>query len=126
MTPPAQPVHIDPTAWQFAFPTRVHFGAGQFDRLPDLVKSLGGRKVMLVTGRRAMRRTGILDRAIKLLGKRNVVHFDAIDQNPTAESMDEGARLAAAKHCDTVVGLGGGSPMDGHRTAAVHVNVTGG
>ena len=119
MTPPAQPVHIDEAAWRFAFPTRVHFGAGQFDRLPDLVKSLGGKRVCLVTGRRAMRRTGILGRAVKLLGKRNVVHFDAIQQNPTAESMDEGARLADAKHCDTVIGLGGGSPMDAAKMIAL-------
>lgn len=111
--------HIDPTAWRFGFPTRIWFGAGEFERLPEAVRSVGGKKILLVTGRTAMKKTGILDRCLKLLGKRNVVHFDKIDQNPTAESMDEGAALAAAKGCDAVVALGGGSPMDAAKMIAL-------
>ena len=39
------------TGFEFATATRIVFGAGRLAEAPEAVKALGGRKVLLVTGR---------------------------------------------------------------------------
>ncbi len=99
--------------FEFALPTRILFGVGQLDKLGKECKKIGGRP-LLVTGRSAMRRTGILDRVLDLLESAGIrpVLFEKIEPNPRAKTVDEAAEIARSEKCDYVIGLGGGSAMD--------------
>ncbi|MFF7591311.1 iron-containing alcohol dehydrogenase [Kitasatospora purpeofusca] len=101
-------------------PTRVVLGRGVLDRLGPLAAPLGGH-ALLVCGRTAMRRTGILDRALGSLTAAGlaVTVFDRISANPRSDEIDEALALARASGCDLVVGLGGGSAIDAAKAVAV-------
>ncbi|RKH76922.1 iron-containing alcohol dehydrogenase [Corallococcus sp. AB045] len=110
-----------PTApFEFATATRVLFGPGRVQEVPDLVRGLGGRKVLLVTGtnparaepvRAGLERLGIPSAAFRVPGE------------PTVELAREGTAAAVDSGCDTVVAIGGGSALDaGKAIAALAAN----
>ncbi|RKG61363.1 iron-containing alcohol dehydrogenase [Corallococcus sp. CA054B] len=110
-----------PTApFEFATATRVLFGPGRVQEVPDLVRGLGGRKVLLVTGtnparaepvRAGLERLGIPSASFRVPGE------------PTVELAREGTAAAVDSGCDAVVAIGGGSALDaGKAIAALAAN----
>jgi len=99
--------------FELRYPSRLIFGNGCFNRLGEMAAEFG-RRALLVTGRRAMRESGTLDKALKLLREFNieVVVFDRVEPEPSTDTVDEGVRVVRAERCDLVVGIGGGSAMD--------------
>jgi 1,3-propanediol dehydrogenase/alcohol dehydrogenase len=104
---------------EFRLPGVIHFGWGAFDRLGDEASRLGER-ALLVTGRSAMKKTGVLGRAQSLLAEAGLAAllFDEVESDPSGSTIDRGGKLAREESCDLVVGLGGGSPMDAARGIA--------
>ncbi|NNC02885.1 iron-containing alcohol dehydrogenase [Corallococcus exiguus] len=106
--------------FEFATATRVLFGPGRVQEVPDLVRGLGGRKVLLVTGtnparaepvRAGLERLGIPSTSFRVPGE------------PTVELAREGTAAAADSGCDAVVAIGGGSALDaGKAIAALAAN----
>jgi alcohol dehydrogenase class IV len=99
--------------FELRYPGRLIFGNGCFDRLGEVARELG-RKAMVVTGRRAMKRAGTLDRALELLKDAGVetVTFDRVEPEPSTDTVDDGREVAREEGCDLVIGIGGGSAMD--------------
>ncbi len=97
----------------FYLPTRIIFGVGSFKQLGTEAKEFG-QKAMLVIGRSSVRRTGVLDSAVKDLKSNGVdtLIFDKVVPNPRASTIDEGAGVVRREGIDMVIGLGGGSAMD--------------
>jgi len=97
----------------FRIPGRVVTGWGSFDDLGRLGAPLG-RKALLVTGRKAMKATGITDRSLKLLKSADVRArvFDEVEREPDVTTVDRGREAARRFGADCVIGLGGGSAMD--------------
>jgi alcohol dehydrogenase class IV len=104
---------------EFRLPTVSYFGWGAVERLGEEAARIG-RRALLVTGRSAMKRTGTADRVEGLLAGSGVevIAFDQVESDPSAATVERGARLAREEQCDLVVGLGGGSPMDAARAIA--------
>jgi phosphonate metabolism-associated iron-containing alcohol dehydrogenase len=108
--------------WVYPHRTMVHFGPGALKELPQLVAPYGAHtRIMLFTGRSAMKQTGILDRVLDLLGARRVVLFDKVSPNPTTTEVHEAAALYKQENCGLVIGLGGGSALDAAKAAALMV-----
>ncbi|MGG1662625.1 iron-containing alcohol dehydrogenase [Brevibacillus sp. NRS-1366] len=105
--------------FEVSFPTHIYFGMGELKRLGQEAKSLG-HKALLVTGGRAAKRTGLLDRVQALLQEAQVEHilFDKIEPNPRTMTVDAGAALARDHHCDFILAVGGGSVMDASKAIA--------
>jgi alcohol dehydrogenase len=93
--------------------TRLVFGAGTLERLGELAREVGGRRVLVVTDAGIVR-AGHVERAVRLLEAAGlaVAVFDAVRENPT--TLDVARCVAALKDhaADLLVGLGGGSSMD--------------
>lgn len=107
--------------FSYHMPTRIEFGPGALKKLAD-TPYLPGRKALVVIGASgAMRRNGYLDRTVKYLrrNKASAVVYDRIQPNPLSEHVEEAARIARAKKCDFVLGLGGGSTIDSAKSIAV-------
>ncbi len=111
---------------EFRLPGVIHFGWGALEKLRDEAPALGHR-AMLVTGRSAMKRTGVADRVCGLLsaGGVEVVKFAEVESDPSGSTIDRGAAIAKKEGCDLLVGLGGGSPMDAARAIAALVGLGG-
>jgi len=99
--------------WGFYLPTRVVFGRGSLNILGREVKSLGN-PILLVTGKRALREAGILDRVSRILEKENITFslYDKVSPEPDTEVVDRGVIFARQNRCKIVVGIGGGSVID--------------
>jgi alcohol dehydrogenase class IV len=106
--------------FEFATATRVLFGAGRMAEAPEVVRSLGSRRVMIVTGSTPARTTP-LRKGLDRLGLSTVLF--RVEHEPTVELAREGTATAIAAGCDVVVALGGGSVMDaGKAIAALAAN----
>jgi alcohol dehydrogenase class IV len=97
----------------FNLNTKIIFGLESLQELPAEGRALGG-KVLVVTGKNAMRQSGTLQQVEILLrgsGFR-VYEFTEVEPEPSLDTVRKGLELARSNEVDWVVGLGGGSAMD--------------
>lgn len=100
-------------AFEHDLPVHLIFGAGKAETIGKEAAKYG-KKALIVTGKGSTKRSGLLDRASRLLEAEGltVTLFDEAEPNPLASTARKGAELARANGCDVIVGLGGGSIMD--------------
>jgi len=93
--------------------TRVVFGRGSLQRLPELAAELGFRRSLLVADP-GLVAAGHAGRARDLLTGTGVavVPFHSFSPEPDSAMVAAGAALARAEAVDSLVGLGGGSSLD--------------
>ncbi len=103
----------------FYLPTELSTGRGVFGALGRQAARFG-RRALLVSGAGAARRTGLLDRATRLLADAGVtaVPFSRVAGEPDLALVEVGVALARQEGCDVVVGLGGGSAIDTAKAVA--------
>ncbi len=108
--------------FEFRIPKKIVFGSGCAEQVGEEVKELGN-KALLVTGRRAMKKTGILDKIANFIRDSGVevVIFSEVEADPSLETVDRGTRLAEREGCEAVIGLGGGSALDTAKAIAAMI-----
>jgi len=99
---------------------RIVQGRGSIASLPEEVRRLGGTRVLVVTDA-GLVQTGIPQRVLDLLAGMPAEIYSEVEAEPSAESTDACARRAAEGGFDLIVGLGGGSPIDTAKCAAMLV-----
>jgi alcohol dehydrogenase class IV len=107
----------------FSFPTRIAFGVGAVQEIGSLAKKVGGTRALIVTDK-GVAAAGLLapvQSALASAGLAGVV-FDGISPNPTEANVDDGIAAYRAEKCDFLIGVGGGSPLDGAK--AIRLRVT--
>ncbi|MBL7064829.1 MAG: iron-containing alcohol dehydrogenase [Anaerolineae bacterium] len=94
--------------WYFVSPEIV-FGEGALDALDELE----GQRALVVTDGTLVE-LGLVDRVKAHLDKAGIeVHvFDAVEPDPSVQTVRRGVEVAQEVRPDWIVGLGGGSPMD--------------
>lgn len=94
-------------------PTEIVFGVGKLNELPERVKTLG-KRALIVTGRTSTKKTGLLQRVEELMRKVGIdtLVFDKVIPNPISDHVDEAAEIVRREKIDFIVGLGGGSAID--------------
>ncbi len=97
----------------FRLPPEIYFGGGEGKKAGELVKRWG-EKALLVTGKKSMQETGILEEILQSLEGAGVQCsiFDQVEPEPSLETVDRGLDLAYRERCDFVISLGGGSAQD--------------
>lgn len=90
---------------------RIVLGEGAIDRVPELVKEAGGRRVLLVTtpGRRASEAGEAL---VKRLGRSLAGTFDGARMHVPTPVVQEAVEYASRIGADSIVSFGGGSCSD--------------
>ncbi|WAH36496.1 iron-containing alcohol dehydrogenase [Alicyclobacillus dauci] len=109
------------TSFEYACSTRIDFGVGAVNRLPENLTSAGfGRRIMLVTDP-GLVTAGIAARVTDLLEANgfSVTLFDLVKPNPRDSDCLEGAAKFRSRWCDALVAVGGGSAMDTAKTIAL-------
>ena len=92
---------------------RVVFAAGAVARLGEIVRDLGGKRVLLVTDP-GLAHAGHPQRAEKAVRDAGleVFTFDGVKENPTEREVAAGVVFARTNRADAIVAVGGGSSMD--------------
>ena len=97
----------------FDIPIKVLFGPGKLKELHN--ESLPGQRALLITsaGTSSIRNGSrqLVIRQLEEMGK-EVLLFDQVTGNPTADMTQKAIETARDNGCDIVIGLGGGSAMD--------------
>jgi alcohol dehydrogenase len=93
--------------------TRVIFGAGAFERLPEVARELQFRRTLLVADP-GMVACGYVERAITQLASADIAVFPFHDfgENPDTRMVEVGRAFAALMGVDSIIALGGGSSLD--------------
>ena len=100
-------------------PTRVVFGDGKIDSLRDEVKNLGGKRVLVLSGRTVAEKTNSVRRINDGLGDVSVGTYSALTQRALLASGVEAANMAVANGVDTLVRVGGRTVSDASQMIAV-------
>jgi hypothetical protein len=90
--------------------TRIEFGEGQIQRLPEFLRGLGIARPLIATDR-GLVASGLVEKVTGIL-KDPAVIFDATPANPTEEAVLDALALYRQSGCDGIIGLGGGSALD--------------
>jgi 4-hydroxybutyrate dehydrogenase len=93
----------------FRFPTTILFGPGAIAQLPAELSKRDMRRPLLVTDA-GLARTAVFERVRKLIP--DAIVFSGVEPNPTERNVLDGLALYRESNCDSIVGLGGGSPLD--------------
>src|SRR6266550_8676787 len=94
----------------FSFPTRIRFGAGALEELPQQLDALGIRRPLVVTDP-GLLTTDAFKSLENISGKQWAV-FSGVHPNPTIEDVDAAAAAYREAKCDAVIAFGGGSALD--------------
>ena len=97
----------------FRMPEKVYFKYGCLPVALRELKELGKKKVFIVTDK-ILYEMGFTDHVTKVLdemGIEHTVYFD-VEPDPTLATARKGAAEMASFQPDTIIALGGGSPMD--------------
>ncbi len=103
------------TSFDLALPPRVTFGPGRVADLPGIVAGLGSR-VLVVTGATPARVEAVI---APLRAVANALEVVAVAGEPTVDDARSAAAVGLSLDADVVVALGGGSPIDLAKSAAM-------
>ena len=107
---------------EFYAPRKIIFGPGGLSQVGVEAKRLGS-KALVVSGKSAMRNSGVLDRLTHLLKENNLeyVTYENIPSDPAVETIDTGTDFARKEKCNLIIALGGGSVLDSGKAISAMV-----
>lgn len=98
----------------FAFaPTPdIRFGAGKFEKVPEIISQYGTRMI-LITGGSSLEKTGNLDLLKNILNDKNITFYhETITSEPAPDKIDELSSHYRNEDIEVVAAVGGGSVID--------------
>ena len=98
---------------QFNFPTVIFSGQGALNSLADALKEKAHKKILIVTDANLVK-VGVLQTVLDSLSASiaEFVIYDGTHPNPIEEDVEKGSAIFNQHHCDAIIAVGGGSPMD--------------
>ncbi|GEK33614.1 iron-containing alcohol dehydrogenase [Kurthia sibirica] len=94
-------------------PTALHFGKGQLEQLKTEIPKYGN-KVLVVYGGGSIKRNGLYEQVMTLLGELNAEVFElaGVEPNPRLTTAEKGAQICKDHAIDFILAVGGGSVID--------------
>jgi len=104
--------------------SRVFMGVGAIEKMgfiAEQLKKKGIDSVIAVTGKAAYKSTGAWDHVTKALDAQGIKHvlYNKVQPNPETQQVDEAVKMAREAGAKAVIAIGGGSPIDAGKSAAI-------
>lgn len=95
---------------RFTLPRDIYYGKDSLETL----KTLKGKKAIIVVGGGSMKRFGFLDKIIHYLDEAGIEVdlFENVEPDPSVETVMKGAEAMRKFEPDWIISVGGGSPID--------------
>lgn len=98
--------------FEYMTPTRLIFGKGVVEKLPEVMAQYG-KKILLTYGGGSIKKIGLYQKVLELLKGFEIVELPGIQPNPKYDpSVLEGVRLCKEHKVDVILSVGGGSVLD--------------
>src|SRR6185369_13973213 len=92
---------------------RVHFGKSVRETLGAEVDRLGAKRVFIATSKTLRNESGAISLLVSTLGAKCVGVFDSIAEHSKLDGVANAVKMAREARADLLVGVGGGSIIDG-------------
>lgn len=104
----------------FHNPTKLIFGKGQIEALPEEVAQYG-KKVLVVYGGGSIKHNGIYDQVMDKLGEADATVFElsGVEPNPRISTVRKGVEICKRENIDFLLAVGGGSVIDCTKAIAI-------
>ena len=101
-------------------PTKVFFGKNEENKIADIIKEYGFKKIMIHYGMSSIKKIGLYDKIVKLLNDNNIsfVELGGVSPNPKLSLVYEGIKLAKSNNVELILAIGGGSVIDSAKAIA--------
>ena len=95
---------------RFTLPRDIYYGPNALEAL----KTLKGKKAVMVLGGGSMKRFGFVDKAVAYLKEAGIETklFENVEPDPSVETVMKGAAMMREFEPDWIISMGGGSPID--------------
>jgi len=106
--------------FSFTLPTKIVYGPGCIVSLIDELQLNNGNKPVVITDK-GVKNAGILVKITSLLEQNNIsfIVYDGVEPNPKDVNVEEGAKIAREIGADSIIAIGGGSPIDCAKSVGV-------
>ncbi|MCL2662916.1 MAG: iron-containing alcohol dehydrogenase [Oscillospiraceae bacterium] len=104
--------------------SRVFLGVGAIEKIDFIAEQLKARGIdciIAMTGKAAYEKTGAWGYVTKALDKHGIryVLYNKVQPNPETQQVDEAVKMARDAGAKAVIAIGGGSPIDAGKSAAI-------
>lgn len=101
-------------AFNYHAPTKIVFGKNTENKVGQLVKKSGCKKVLIHYGGSSAKKSGLLDRVIASLTTAGIAYVElgGVVPNPRLSKVYEGIKLCQEEKVDFILAVGGGSVID--------------
>ena len=96
---------------------RVHFGPGSIQHLAEELDKIPSHRPFIITGQTIAEKTRIVDAVEKASGRKLVGVFSGIKQHAPISGIKQAISEAQTARADSLISLGGGSPIDSTKIA---------
>ena len=98
--------------FDYQTPTRLIFGKGVVEKLPEVMAQYG-KKILLTYGGGSIKKIGLYDKVKELLADYEIYELSDIQPNPKYDpSVLNGVKICKEKDIDVILAVGGGSVLD--------------
>lgn len=98
--------------FDYVTPTRLIFGKGVVEQLPEVMRQYG-KRILLTYGGGSIKKIGLYDKVKTLLSDFEIVELSGIQPNPKYDpSVLDGVKLCKKHDVDVILSVGGGSVLD--------------
>ena len=98
--------------FDYQTPTRLIFGKGVVEKLPEIMGNYG-KKILLTYGGGSIKKIGLYDKVKELLADFEITELSGIQPNPKYDpSVLDGVKLCKENDIDVILAVGGGSVLD--------------
>ncbi len=99
--------------FRFSVPQDITFGEGSLAKLPEILKKQGAAKALLVSDR-GLEKLGVVEKIKRIAEEAGitVAEFLDVEPNPSVHTVDSAVQAYQESGAESIIALGGGSPMD--------------
>ena len=98
--------------FDYQTPTRLIFGKGVVEKLPEVMGQFG-KKILLTYGGGSIKKIGLYDKVKELLKDFEIYELSGIQPNPKYDpSVLDGVKICKENNIDVILAVGGGSVLD--------------